>query len=67
MEEKKKVLPTFELLGEMESLEIHGGIGGPGNDPDDFNMYCKGANCQHPLNTTTDCNMYCGGGTICLV
>jgi len=39
MEEKKKVLPTLELLEEMESLEIHGGIGGPGNDPDDFNMY----------------------------
>jgi hypothetical protein len=25
---KKEVIPTMELLNEMESLEIYGGIGG---------------------------------------
>lgn len=66
MEEKNKVLPTLELLEEMESLEIHGGIGGSGDDPNDLNVNCKGANCHCPLNTTTDCNINCGVGTTCL-
>ena len=43
---KKEVIPSLELLNEMESLEIHGGIGGTVYNPDDTNDYCGGAYCK---------------------
>lgn len=71
---KKEVIPTMELLNEMESLEIYGGIGGDVYGTDDINRNCDGANCGctppppdpeiHPNGVQT-CNFYCGAGTTC--
>lgn len=68
---KKEVIPSLELLNEMESLEIHGGIGGTVYNPDDTNDYCGGAYCKcidpNPgtkPNGTQDCNKFCGAGTV---
>lgn len=71
---KKEVIPTMELLNEMESLEIYGGIGGDMYGTDDYNNNCGGANCGCPTkdpeprpNGTLTCNSYCGAGTNCHV
>lgn len=69
---KKEVIPTMELLNEMESLEIYGGIGGGVYGTDDYNNYCGGANCGCPTkdqvpNGVQTCNSYCGAGTTCPV
>lgn len=41
------VIPSMELLSEMESLEIYGGVGGGKNDTDGITYrYCDGAKCN---------------------
>lgn len=69
--EKRKVMPSMDLLSEMECLEIHGGAGGNTADPDDFNGYCHGAYCATgcgatvPIKTNCAINSYCGSGVDC--
>jgi hypothetical protein len=76
MTQESLVQPSLELLSEMESLEIHGGIGSAATGTDDVtNMYCSGAYCVKcqcidiPTKTLADCAivqyMYCGQGTTC--
>lgn len=62
----------MELLNEMESLEIYGGIGGDVYGTDDINTNCNKANCGCPSkdpvpspNGSVSCNVNCGEGTSC--
>lgn len=70
---KNEVIPSPELLNEMELLEIHGGIGGNVYNADDYNENCGGAFCKCVIpdpgtkpNGTQTCNSNCGAGTQCI-
>lgn len=66
------MIPTEELLSDMESLEIYGGKG-IGTASPDGNVNC-GKNCGCPSkdpdpkpdrNDTDDCNLNCGDNCNC--
>lgn len=74
LKNEKMVIPSMELLSEMESLKIYGGVGGGKNDTDGITYrYCDGAKCnkcsciENPKTDST-CSIlyvYCGAGTTC--
>lgn len=69
------VIPSMDLLSEMEALEIHGGAYGGQIDLDAVvNTYCAGAKCHNcdciidKPKSVSECgtsNTYCGDSTIC--
>lgn len=67
----RHVIPTMDLLAEMETLEIHGGIGGGQVDPNDTKYFCNGAKCAcgtTELKTDKSCEnifFFCGDDTKC--
>ena len=74
--DEKNIVPTVELLSEMEALEVYGGLT---YSPDGIiNIYCNGAKCSDEckptipdpeLPKTSNCmcetNLYCGTNTPC--
>lgn len=70
LRKENRVVPTEDLLSEMDALEIHGGMSGGQYDPDDTNIYCRAAKCgcNPDSKSTANCvalNLYCGQGTTC--
>lgn len=66
---KRKVMPSMELLSEMECLEIHGGAGQ--TEGIDINVYCNGAKCVESCTIekkSVQCalNLFCGDNPNCL-
>lgn len=55
MNKKTQEIPTPELLSEMESLQIYGGLQ---NDTMGFNLYCPKSKCEQ-ANCTPNCGTKC--------
>jgi len=70
--EKRKVMPSMDLLSEMECLEIHGGAGQVGTDGITINVYCNGTKCgdgciEEKKSVQCALHIYCGENTQCPV
>ncbi len=62
---ENKVIPTVGLLTDMESLEIYGGQGNGGVNPNEANVYCY-AKCEcMETHKAGDCNIYCMADCAC--
>lgn len=63
-EKDRKVVPSMELLSEMETLQIYGGVEQIQNDPDGWkficiNGNCDEANCSNCSTNCSNCGVYC--------
>ena len=66
--EMRKVMPSMDLLSEMECLEIHGGAGGATGIA--INVYCNAAKCgdgciEEKKSVQCALHIYCGENTQC--
>lgn len=72
LRKENHVVPTGDLLSEMDALEIHGGMSGGENNPDAVYVFCNGAKCVSACDTgakdASACATYvfCGSSTPCV-
>lgn len=71
LRKENQVVPTEDLLSEMDALEIHGGMSGGENNPDAIHVFCNGAKCIPACDMgTKDASacvtfVFCGSSTTC--
>ena len=69
LRKENHVVPTGDLLSEIDSLEIHGGMSGGECDPNDTHFFCMGAKCAcQDSKKDSGCvstYLFCGQGTTC--